>query len=94
MVTCWDTVAPRYVAVSVVVPALTPVTTPAADTVAIALFAVCQVTSVVTFSAAPLVARTAVAEYCDVLPAPGGAPLIVNDVSVDEGNVGAPVHAV
>src|SRR5215475_9246444 len=48
----------------------------------------------VTLSSVALPASTAVAEYCDVAPTAGGAPVIDSDVTVDEGSVdGMLVHA-
>lgn len=57
------TVVPLYVAVSVVLPTATPVTNPFFETVAIAVFAVCQLASDVTFSTSALLETTTLAEY-------------------------------
>jgi hypothetical protein len=51
------------VTVNVVLPAATPVTSPVFETVAVAVFAICHVARLVTFSTSPVLASTMLAEY-------------------------------
>jgi hypothetical protein len=85
-------VLPSYVAVSVIEPALTPLTSPA-DTVATALLDDDHVAADVTFSEFVEPARTTNAEYCDEAPTPGGVPAIDSVAIVDEGSAGVLLHA-
>ncbi len=84
---------PWYVAVIVVVPALTPVTTPEVDTVATVVFDDCHVEADVTFCDEAPVEKTANAAYCDVAPITGGDPLIDKEVITVDGSVGSPLQA-
>ena len=81
-----------YVAVNVVVPTLTPATSPVFETVAVVTSATCQVANDVTVSTVALFASRTVAEYCDVAPTDGGVPLIDSDVTVADGSVGVLVQ--
>ncbi len=77
-----------------VLPAVTPVTSPVFETVAMPVFAISQFTTLVTFSALALSARTTVAEYCEVAPTDGGDPEIEKDVTVEDGRAGVPAQDV
>jgi hypothetical protein len=87
------TLDPLYVAVSLVLPDLIPVTRPVLDTVAMVVSVLCQVTSVVTSWTTEALASTTLAANCAVAPTTGGAPVMDNDVIVVDGSVGFDVHA-
>lgn len=93
IVTAAVTLDPLYVAVSLVLPDLIPVTRPFLDTVAIVVSVLCHVTSVVTSWTTEALASTTLAANCAVAPTTGGAPVMDNDVIVVDGSVGFDVHA-
>jgi hypothetical protein len=80
-----------YVAVTVVLPAATPVTTPAADTVATAASPDCHVALLVMSCVVPLLI-VAVAVNCAVVPTVGAAPVTAMEATVDD-DVGELEHA-
>ena len=71
---------------SVIVPAVTPLTRPD-DTVATAVLDDDQVADEVTFSDTAVFARTTYAAYCDEVPTPGGVPATERSETTAEGSV-------
>ena len=78
--------------VSVIVPAVTPLTRPD-DTVATAVLDDDQVASDVTFSEIAVFARTTNAAYCDEVPTPGAVPATERSEIAADGNVVLLLHA-
>jgi hypothetical protein len=102
IVICRMPVTPSYVAITVVVPALTPPTIPAMVTVATPVLVDCHVACAVADCDVPL-ERFAVAANCETAPIAGAVPVTVTaetigaaTVAVDVGAVvddDAPLHA-